>query len=130
MPPEQKALHLPDRNKATEDVDASQNAQVLQSARNNRADSRRLVLGIEQHKRETATDTDIFKFNQLRTRKKQLKFAKSPIHDWGLYAMEFIPAGDMVIEYVGEVVRQQVATSARRAVRTTGELLDVPLPCR
>ncbi|KAI3483762.1 hypothetical protein L1887_53352 [Cichorium endivia] len=56
---------------------------VLQSARNNRADSRRLVLGIEQHKRETATDTDMFKFNQLRTRKKQLKFAKSPIHDWG-----------------------------------------------
>uniref|UniRef100_V5ETX1 Histone-lysine N-methyltransferase, H3 lysine-4 specific n=1 Tax=Kalmanozyma brasiliensis (strain GHG001) TaxID=1365824 RepID=V5ETX1_KALBG len=120
IPPEQKALHLPDRNKATEEVDTSQNAQVLQSARNNRADSRRLVLGIEQHKRETATDTDIFKFNQLRTRKKQLKFAKSPIHDWGLYAMEFIPAGDMVIEYVGEMVRQQVADEREKRYERQG----------
>ncbi len=117
--PEHKAAHLPDRNKATEDTDSS-NAQVLQSARNNRADSRRLVLGIEQHKRETATDTDIFKFNQLRTRKKQLKFAKSPIHDWGLYAMEYIPAGDMVIEYVGEVVRQQVADEREKAYERGG----------
>ncbi|CDS00172.1 hypothetical protein [Sporisorium scitamineum] len=120
IPPEQKAMHLPDRNKATEDVDAGSSAQVLQSARNNRADSRRLVLGIEQHKRETATDTDIFKFNQLRTRKKQLKFAKSPIHDWGLYAMEFIPAGDMVIEYVGEVVRQQVADEREKQYERQG----------
>ncbi|CBQ73061.1 related to regulatory protein SET1 [Sporisorium reilianum SRZ2] len=120
IPPEQKAMHLPDRNKATEDVDTGSNAQVLQSARNNRADSRRLVLGIEQHKRETATDTDMFKFNQLRTRKKQLKFAKSPIHDWGLYAMEFIPAGDMVIEYVGEVVRQQVADEREKQYERQG----------
>lgn len=120
IPPEQKAAHLPDRNKATEDADTTTNAQVLQSARNNRADSRRLVLGIEQHKRETATDTDIFKFNQLRTRKKQLKFAKSPIHDWGLYAMEYIPAGDMVIEYVGEVVRQQVADEREKQYERQG----------
>lgn len=120
IPPEHKAAHLPDRNKATEEVDSSNNAHVLQSARNNRADSRRLVLGIEQHKRETATDTDIFKFNQLRTRKKQLKFAKSPIHDWGLYAMEYIPAGDMVIEYVGEVVRQQVADNREKQYERQG----------
>ncbi|KAJ1032968.1 hypothetical protein NDA16_000247 [Ustilago loliicola] len=120
IPPEHKAAHLPDRNKATEEVESSNNAHVLQSARNNRADSRRLVLGIEQHKRETATDTDIFKFNQLRTRKKQLKFAKSPIHDWGLYAMEYIPAGDMVIEYVGEVVRQQVADNREKQYERQG----------
>ena len=103
--PSQKAVHLADRNKAIVDPTSV----TLSSARDNRADSRRLVLGIEQHKKETASDTDILKFNQLRTRKKQLKFAKSPIHDWGLYAMETIPAGDMVIEYVGEIVRQQVA---------------------
>lgn len=120
IPPEQKAAHLPDRNKATDDTETSHSAHILHSARNSRADSRRLVLGIEQHKRETATDTDIFKFNQLRTRKKQLKFAKSPIHDWGLYAMEFIPAGDMVIEYVGEVVRQQVADEREKAYERSG----------
>ncbi|EPQ31197.1 uncharacterized protein PFL1_01385 [Pseudozyma flocculosa PF-1] len=101
IPAADKAAHLPDRNKKSERDAPSVHA--LASARNNRADSRRLVLGIEQHKKETASDTDIFKINQLRTRKKQLKFAKSPIHDWGLYAMEKILPGDMVIEYVGEV---------------------------
>lgn len=105
IPASRKAAHLPDRNRAVVGTTVSS----LASARNNRADSRRLALDIEQHKRETLTDTDILKFNQLRTRKKQLRFAKSPIHDWGLYAMEVIPPGDMVIEYVGEIVRQQVA---------------------
>src|SRR6202035_4388147 len=42
-------------------------------------------------------------------RKKQVKFARSPIHNWGLYAMEYIAMNDMIIEYVGEKVRQQVA---------------------
>lgn len=34
----------------------------------------------------TDTDSDLLKFNQLKFRKKQLKFAKSGIHDWGLFA--------------------------------------------
>lgn len=106
IPARDKALHVPDRNRAsTEALSAS----ALASARHARADSRRLALDLEQHKREILSDTDLLHINQLQTRKKQLKFAKSPIHDWGLYAMELIPAGDMVIEYVGEIVRQQVA---------------------
>ena len=125
IPPSQKAQHLEDRNKTVDenDPEASHNTPVtvaVASARNNRADSRRLVLGIEQHKKEMATDTDILKFNQLRTRKKPLKFAKSPIHDWGLYAMEMIHAGDMVIEYVGEVIRQQVADEREKAYERQG----------
>jgi hypothetical protein len=112
IPQEEKAQHQPDRNRAIVDTAT---AVGLASARDNRADSRRFVQGIEQHKKDTASDTDILKFNQLRTRKKQLKFAKSPIHDWGLYAMELIPAGDMVIEYVGEVVRQQIADEREKA---------------
>ena len=31
---------------------------------------------------------------------------KSAIHDWGLFAMEHIGADEMVIEYVGDVVRR------------------------
>ena len=42
-------------------------------------------------------------------RKKQLNFSKSGIHDWGLFALEPIAAEEMVIEYVGAVVRQTVA---------------------
>ncbi|KAM7312228.1 putative mixed-lineage leukemia protein, mll [Ixodes scapularis] len=42
-------------------------------------------------------------------RKKQLKFAKSRIHDWGLFALEPIAADEMVIEYVGQMVRPVMA---------------------
>ncbi|CAH1134174.1 unnamed protein product [Ceutorhynchus assimilis] len=55
------------------------------------------------------TDSDLLKFNQLKFRKKQLKFAKSAIHDWGLFAMEPIAADEMVIEYVGHTVRHSLA---------------------
>ncbi|XP_050503124.1 histone-lysine N-methyltransferase SETD1 isoform X1 [Diabrotica virgifera virgifera] len=55
------------------------------------------------------TDSDLLKFNQLKFRKKQLKFAKSAIHDWGLFAMEPIAADEMVIEYCGQMVRPYMA---------------------
>ena len=34
-----------------------------------------------------------------------MRFGKSAIHDWGLFAMENIGADEMVIEYVGDVCR-------------------------
>ncbi|KAK0549841.1 histone methyltransferase set1 [Tilletia horrida] len=120
IPASQKAAHLPDRNKAiVEETTAS--SRTIGTARGNRAESRRVLLNIELHKKESASDTDILKFNQLSARKKHLKFAKSPIHDWGLYAMEQIPAGDMVIEYVGEVIRQQVADEREKRYERQGQ---------
>ncbi|KAL1711439.1 hypothetical protein EV715DRAFT_278461 [Schizophyllum commune] len=62
----------------------------VQSSRSNRANARRRAQGLEE-------------MNQMQ------HFARSPIHDWGLYAMERIVRGEMVIEYVGEVIRAQVA---------------------
>ena len=53
-------------------------------------------------------------------RKKQLRFAKSTIHNWGLFAMENIAADEMVIEYVGEVVRQAVADERERRYEAAG----------
>jgi len=50
-------------------------------------------------------ESDLLKFNQLKFRRKAMKFGKSAIHDWGLFAMENIGADEMVIEYVGDVVR-------------------------
>ena len=64
--------------------------------------------------------TDQVKFNQLQTRKKHLRFARSPIHDWGLYAMERIARGEMVIEYVGEVIRAAVADKREKAYERQG----------
>lgn len=118
IPAAEKAVHLADRNRSS--VSETSTTHSLASARNNRADTRRLALDIEQSRRETQADTDLLHINQLQTRKKQLRFAKSPIHDWGLYAMELIPAGDMVIEYVGEVVRQQVADHREKMYERAG----------
>ncbi|KAI9143587.1 histone methyltransferase, partial [Paraphysoderma sedebokerense] len=51
----------------------------------------------------------VLEFNQLQGRQKRLKFAKSGIHDWGLFALERIEKDDFVIEYIGESIRQKVA---------------------
>ncbi|KIJ63618.1 hypothetical protein HYDPIDRAFT_92237, partial [Hydnomerulius pinastri MD-312] len=53
-----------------------------------------------------------------RTRKKHLRFARSPVHDWGLYAMDRIASGDMVIEYVGEIIGAQVADEREKVYET------------
>ena len=80
------------------------------SARDNRLSHRRTQQLVESHKQNTfSQNTDILKFNALKSRKKALKFWRSPIHDWGLFALEPIEANDMVIEYIGEVVRQEIA---------------------
>jgi hypothetical protein len=128
IPEAVKSLYLPDRNKAKIDVSAesgglSSSAAAGLSSRSTRVESRHLARGVEQANKLLGTDssTDLkLKFNQLRTRKKKLKFARSPIHDWGLYAMEPISAGEMVIEYVGEVIRQQVADKREKYYERTG----------
>ncbi|KII66453.1 Histone-lysine N-methyltransferase SETD1 [Thelohanellus kitauei] len=52
---------------------------------------------------------DVLKFNQLRLRKKRLQFSASNIHNWGLFAMENIAENEMIIEYIGEVIRSSVS---------------------
>jgi histone-lysine N-methyltransferase SETD1 len=104
--------------------------QHVTSSRSNRANARRRAQGLEEinqvqravalSKGETAVNELNFKFNQLQTRKKHLRFARSPIHDWGLYAMEKISRGEMVIEYVGEVIRAQVADKREKAYERQG----------
>lgn len=79
------------------------------NSRANRATNRRYIADLNDQKKTLGQDSDVFKFNQLKKRKKPVKFARSAIHNWGLYAMENISKDDMIIEYVGEVVRQAVA---------------------
>ncbi|KIK41867.1 hypothetical protein CY34DRAFT_805567 [Suillus luteus UH-Slu-Lm8-n1] len=105
-------------------------AQPITSSRSNRANARRRAQGLEEinqvqravalSKGETAAAELSIKFNQLQTRKKHLRFARSPIHDWGLYAMERIARGEMVIEYVGEIIRAQVADKREKAYERQG----------
>ncbi|KKY24285.1 putative histone-lysine n-methyltransferase [Diplodia seriata] len=82
------------------------------TSRSNRANNRRLVNEISTQKQALAADGSdniAIRFNQLKKRKKLVKFDRSAIHNWGLYAQEDISANDMIIEYVGEKVRQKVA---------------------
>ncbi|KIJ16365.1 hypothetical protein PAXINDRAFT_75273 [Paxillus involutus ATCC 200175] len=105
-------------------------AQHVTSSRSNRANARRRAQGLEEinqvqravalSKGETAAAELTIKFNQLQTRKKHLRFARSPIHDWGLYAMERIARGEMVIEYVGEIIRAQVADKREKVYERQG----------
>ena len=40
--------------------------------------------------------------------KAALKFARSPVHAWGMFAKEAIEEGALVCEYVGEEIRKEV----------------------
>lgn len=93
------------------------------SSRSTRVNNRRLVQDIDAQRKVFATSSgegDAISFNQLKKRKKPVKFARSAIHNWGLYAMEDIAANDMIIEYVGEKVRQQVADIRERHYLKSG----------
>ncbi|KAI9205864.1 SET domain-containing protein [Polychytrium aggregatum] len=94
------------------------------SSRANRMHHRQLAIGLESQKRSLPTAvgdvSDALKFNQLKGRKKHLKFAMSPIHDWGLFAMERIEANEMVIEYIGEIVRQKIADIREQQYEKSG----------
>ncbi|CAL1709865.1 unnamed protein product [Somion occarium] len=114
---------------ASQEIERPPQPQTITSSRSNRANARRRAQGLEEinqvqramalSKGESAA-TELVKFNQLQTRKKHLRFARSPIHDWGLYAMEKVSRGEMVIEYVGEIIRAQVADKREKAYERQG----------
>lgn len=81
----------------------------VQTSRSARVQNRRLVNEIATQKQTLGLDAEAMSFNQLKKRKKLVRFDRSAIHNWGLYADENIAAGEMIIEYVGELVRQRVA---------------------
>ncbi|KAK6190153.1 hypothetical protein SNE40_002081 [Patella caerulea] len=88
----------------------------VQTQRDARSENRRL-----QSSFAAITEMgDLLKFNQLKFRKKQLRFAKSPIHDWGLFALEPIAADEMVIEYVGQNIRHSLANLREKKYEEDG----------
>ncbi|ODV97417.1 hypothetical protein PACTADRAFT_21644, partial [Pachysolen tannophilus NRRL Y-2460] len=102
--------HAEEENSANGNSGSSNNnSNNIQSSRVNRANNRRLAADISAQKQMLGSETDILDLNQLTKRKKPVSFARSAIHNWGLYALEPIAAGEMIIEYVGECIRQAVA---------------------
>lgn len=112
-----KSVYLPQRNRATAGAAEAAAAMpggtaVLATGRTARVEGRRLALDMESTRKATGASTeanDVFAFNQLRIRKKQLRFARSAIEGYGLYAMETIQPNEMVCEYVGELCRVAVS---------------------
>lgn len=84
-------------------------ATTKQVSRSHRVNQRRLQNEIDRNLESESGTSEALQFNRLKSRKKQLVFGRSPIHGWGLFTMEPILRDEMVIEYVGEVVRQIVA---------------------
>jgi SET domain-containing protein len=63
---------------------------------------------------------DIVRYNLLQLHKTRLRFGKSHIHEWGLFALETIEPNDIVIEYVGEVIGQKVADRREKEYEAIG----------
>jgi len=105
----EKAKYLPRSNRLT-DVPINKDGKA--SSRLTRLNFRRFTIDSNQ--------SDTLKFNQLKSRKKRLKFERSQIHEWGLFAMETIEQNDMVIEYIGEIIRQKVADEREKRYEKIG----------
>ena len=100
---------------------AAANSVAKSTSRSNRVTNRRLVADMAAQKQVLPNgEGDVLRFNQLKKRKKPVRFARSAIHNWGLYAEENIAANDMIIEYVGEKIRQQVADMRERKYLRSG----------
>jgi hypothetical protein len=67
-----------------------------------------------------AGDSRLFRFNQLKFRGKFVEFAPSQIHGWGLYAMQIIHQDEMIIEYIGEVIRPSVSDAREQRYEKQG----------
>jgi len=89
---------------------------AVQASREARSNQRRLLTTLGDEFQES----ELLKFNQLKFRRKAMKFGKSAIHDWGLFAMENIGADEMVIEYVGDVVRPVLSDVREKAYEKQG----------
>lgn len=92
------------------------NAEASKSARGNRRELRKF----RQELLEVSRGSDFMAMGFLTQRRKKLMFAKSRIHGMGLYACEDIPAGEFLIEYVGEVVRRAIADVREKTYERQG----------
>ena len=94
-------------------------ALVREPSRNNRREARQLASALAAEDLDSVA-AEMVRLNALKVRRRHLRFGRSRIHEWGLFAMEDIPANAMVIEYVGEIIRQSVADDRERRYTDLG----------
>ncbi|CAM9938558.1 unnamed protein product [Ectocarpus sp. 12 AP-2014] len=77
---------------------------VSRKDRMQRMDQRRM-----RRQGQTLVDAGLLNLDVLQSRRKKLRFGRSSVHAWGVFADEPIAAGDLVIEYRGEIIGNAVA---------------------
>ncbi|KAF8359403.1 set-2 [Pristionchus pacificus] len=87
----------------------------VQAQKEQRSMNRRLQTMVDSN-----PNSEFFKVNQLKYRKKMIKFARSRIHGWGLYALEPIAPDDMIVEYIGQKIRPIIADEREKAYERRG----------
>lgn len=93
----------------------------LISARANRRNQRNFAKSMTEQLSILANgDSDTVTFNQLRKRKKRLRFSRSAIHGWGVFTEEKISAKDMIVEYVGEIISKAVSDKREQKYLESG----------
>lgn len=118
IPESEKSEYLPHRKKITLPAGVKTSSRL--TSRGNRVTNRRFAADLKLQKAMLGSEADVLRFNQLKKRKKPVRFARSHIHGWGLFANDRIDANDMIIEYVGEMIRQQVADRREKVYMNKG----------
>lgn len=62
----------------------------------------------------------VFEFNKLQGKTKHLRLGRSGIHAFGVFATDSIRKDEMVIEYIGELIRPAVADKRERIYESSG----------
>ena len=77
-----------------------------------------------RHKAASSSPSGLLSLSQqyrnMKSSPTRAKVGHSPIHEWGLYATEVLEPGTMVIEYLGETIRQKVADVRERRYEEDG----------
>uniref|UniRef100_A0A914W048 [histone H3]-lysine(4) N-trimethyltransferase n=1 Tax=Plectus sambesii TaxID=2011161 RepID=A0A914W048_9BILA len=97
-------------------ADVTAARQQVQAGREARSMQRRILTSLGTD----FVDSELLKVNQLKYRKKMIKFARSQIHGWGLYALETIAPDEMIVEYVGQKIRFNVADKREKNYERIG----------
>lgn len=84
-------------------------------SRDARNDQRRLSTAFE-----TVSRSDLLKLNELKFRQKKLRLGKSEIHGFGLFACEPIGPNEIIIEYVGQLIRPIISDLREKLYKSSG----------
>ena len=85
------------------------------TSRSSRANQRRLI----KHTTGSIWNTYEFNMYQISKREPKLRFGRSSIHQWGVFADESIRKNDMILEYRGELIGNAIADKREKEYENT-----------